>query len=160
LSKPEKNTGPARIELTHVRGFLEQAHKTEEAWRLLMESVKDFAILLIDTDGKIASWNEGAFRLLGYDGSEIIGQPFELLFIPEDRAHGLPSRELRSAVAMGRATDDNWLLRKDGSRFWASGVTTPLYDDEHSLVGYAKVVRDLTERKVAEETLKKTNESL
>jgi PAS domain S-box-containing protein len=156
----ESAPGSERIELAQVRGFLEHARKTEEAWRLLMESVKDFAILLLDTDGRIASWNEGAARLLGYGADEIIHQPLSKLFLPEDVAAGMPQEELRIAAAKGHAIDDNWLLRKEGSRFWASGVTTPLHNPGGKLVGFAKVIRDLTERKLAEESLKKTNEEL
>ena len=158
---PERPASKAeRLELDSMRGFLEHARKTEEAWRLLMESVKDFAILLVDTDGAIASWNEGGARLLGYDADEIIGQPLTRLFVPEDRQRGLPDEELRVAESHGRSTDDNWLLRRDGSRFWASGVTTPLRDQDGRLVGFAKVVRDMTERRLAEESLKKSNETL
>jgi PAS domain S-box-containing protein len=157
-SRPDAD--PVRLELGSISGFLEHARRTEEAWRLLMESVKDFAILLIDVDGRVASWNEGATRLLGYGAGEIIGQPLARLFVPEDREKGLPDFELRTAVLRGRAGDDNWLLRKDGSRFWASGVTTPLRDPAGALMGYAKVVRDLTERRLSEESLRKANESL
>ena len=160
-SGPARPAGdPARLELGSISGFLEHARRTEEAWRLLMESVKDFAILLIDVDGRVASWNEGATRLLGYGSDEILGQHLARIFVPEDRERGLPDLELRTAALRGRASDDNWLQRKDGSRFWASGVTTPLRDPDGSLMGYAKVVRDLTERRLAEESLRKANESL
>jgi PAS domain S-box-containing protein len=160
MPRDDSAPGAEGIELTHVQGFLENARKTEEAWRLLMESVKDFAILLVDVHGRIASWNKGAMRLLGYDADAIIGQPLARLFIPEDVARGLPEAELKAAASKGHATDDNWLLRKDGSRFWASGMTTPLRNPNGNVVGFAKVVRDLTERKFAEESLKKANEML
>lgn len=154
VTRPDPQRPDAsRIELSGLKGHLENAKKTEEAWRLLMESVKDFAILLLDPDGRFASWNEGAERLLGYGANEILGAPFRQIFIPEDVEKGLPEDELRRAAAEGRATDDNWLLRKDGSRFWASGVTTPLCDDAGRLIGFAKVVRDLTERKRFEDEL-------
>jgi len=157
---PPSPSGATRIELAQVRGFLEHARKTEEAWQLLMESVKDFAIILLDPDGRIASWNEGAVRMLGYAADEMIGRPLDELFIPEDRARGLPGEELRRAALTGHSTDDNWLQRKDGVRFWASGVTTPLRGPDGVLAGFAKVVRDLTERKLAEESLRKANETL
>jgi PAS domain S-box-containing protein len=156
----KRGAGAGRIELAEFRGLLEHARKTEEAWQLLMESVKDFAILLLDPDGRIASWNEGGARLLGYTADEMIGQPLALIFIPEDRAKDRPGEELKQAASTGRSIDDNWLLRKDGTRFWASGVTTPLRGPDGTLLGFAKVVRDLTERKLAEESLQKANEAL
>ena len=157
---PTPPSGVTRIELAKFRGLLEHARRTEEAWQLLMESVKDFAIILLDPDGRIASWNEGAARLLGFNADEMIGRPLDHLFIPEDRARNLPAEELRRASMVGRSIDDNWLQRKDGTRFWASGATTPLRGPENSLEGFAKVVRDLTEQKLAEESLRKANESL
>jgi len=157
---PTSASGATRIELAQFRGFLEHARQTEEAWQLLMESVKDFAIILLDPDGRIASWNEGAVRMLGYAADEMIGRPLDQLFVPEDRARGLPADELKSAAAAGHSSDDNWLQRKDGVRFWASGVTTPLRGPDGALAGFAKVVRDLTERKLAEESLRKANETL
>ena len=159
----DRSQGPtdaSRVELPEVRGFFGRARQTEEAWRLLMESIKDFAIILLGTDGCIASWNEGASRLLGYADPEIIGKPLAHIFIPEDVLRDLPATELRQAAQKGRSGDDNWLLRRDGTRFWASGVTTPLRDRQGNLVGFAKVVRDLTEQKLAGEALKKANESL
>lgn len=149
-----------RIEAAGLRGALEGARKTEEAWRLLMESVKDFAILLVDTEGRIASWNEGAARLLGYASGEIAGEPLSRLYVPEDIARNLPAEELRKAGSNGRSTGNNWLLRKDGSRFWADGPTTALRDTVGNLLGYAKVVRDLTDQKLFEESLRKANETL
>ncbi len=157
---PTPASGATRIELAQFQGFLEHTRKTEEAWQLLMESVKDFAIILLDPDGRIASWNEGAVRMLGYAADEMIGRALDQLFIPEDRARGLPAEELKRAAATGHSTDDNWLQRKDGTRFWASGVTTPLRGPDGALAGFAKVVRDLTERKLAEESLRKANETL
>jgi PAS domain S-box-containing protein len=153
-------SGATRIELAQVRGFLEHARKTEEAWQLLMESVKDFTIILLDPDGRIASWNEGAVRMLGYQADEMIGRPLDQLFIPEDRARNAAAQELKRAAASGHSTDDNWLQRKDATRFWASGVTTPLRSPDGALAGFAKVVRDLTESKLAEESLRKANETL
>ncbi len=126
----------------------------EERYRLLMESVKDYAILMIDPEGTVLSWNAGAQRLLGYTEGEIIGAPFTRFFTPEDTDKGLPQNELQRATTEGRAIDENWVVRKDGSRFWASGVTTPLVDG--TLRGFAKVFRDLTERKGAEDALRES----
>jgi PAS domain S-box-containing protein len=158
--RESRSSDPSSPELSEVHGFLDRARKTEEAWRLLMESVKDFAIILVGMSGRIVSWNTGAARLLGYKDTEIIGESLSRLFIPEDISRDIVESGLRTAARDGRSGDDNWLLRKDGSRFWANGITTPLRDRDGKLVGYAKVVRDLTERKLAEESLRKANESL
>jgi PAS domain S-box-containing protein len=143
-----------------LRHLLDVTRNTEESWRLLMESIKDFALVLVDTDGRIATWNTAAARLFGYENGEILGAPLECLFLPEDVARGLPARELDTAKREGRASDDNWLRRKDGSRFWASGATTALADRGERLIGFAKVVRDLTERKLAEDRLRAANQRL
>src|SRR3954468_12912935 len=101
----------------------------EEQHRLLMECVTDYAIFLLDTDGRIATWNAGAQRILGYPEAEVIGRPASLFFTPEDVAAGVPELELQSAAQTGRASDDRWQVRKDGGRFWASGITTALRDE-------------------------------
>jgi PAS domain S-box-containing protein len=129
----------------------------EEQYRLLTESVKDFAIFLLDTQGKIATWNTGAERILGYREAEIVGQPFSLIFIPQDIVNGQPDYELEIAKDKGRSEDERWHVRKDGSQFWASGVVTPLWDNEGKLRGYAKVMRDITARKRAETDLADAN---
>jgi PAS domain S-box-containing protein len=129
----------------------EQALRSEEHLRLLVERVQDYAIFLIDADGRIASWNAGARRIKGYTAEEIIGRPYATFFTAEDRAAGRPERLLRRARADGRVEDEGWRVRKDGTRFWADAVLTALYDAEGRLRGYAKVTRDLTERRRAEE---------
>ena len=118
----------------------------EEQYALLMDCVTDYAIFLMDTDGRVAAWNAGAERLFGYEEDEALGLPFEQFFTPEDRERGLPHKELKTASVHGRATDDKWHLRKDGTRFWVSGITTALRDDDGDLKGFAKVTRDRTER--------------
>ena len=123
--------------------------QSEERLGLLIEGVPDYALFLMDPGGHVSGWNAGAERLLGYEAEEIIGQPFSQFFTPEDRLTGKPERELQTARTAGRASDDNWLVRKDGSRFWANGLTTALQNG--SLRGYVKVFRDLSERKQAEE---------
>jgi PAS domain S-box-containing protein len=127
---------------------------SEERHRLWVRAVKDHAIFLMDADGHITSWNEGGERLTGYRADEVIGQPFELLFTPEDRRAGMPGRELEKARSKGSATDDNWVARNDGSRFWASGFTTALRDEGGRLRGFVKICRDLTETKRLEEVLR------
>ncbi len=129
----------------------------EEQYRLLMENVKDFAIFLLDTNGKIATWNIGSERILGYKEAEIIGQPYSLIFIPQDIVKGQPEYELEIARDKGRSLDERWHIRKDGTQFWATGVVTPLWDEEGRLRGYAKVMRDFTDRKRAEIELAEAN---
>src|SRR5712691_9790933 len=118
---------------------------------LLIENVQDYALFLIDPSGHVSGWNAGAERLLGYDAEEIIGQPLSQFFTPEDRQTGKPERELKTARTTGRSSDDNWLVRKNGSRFWASGLITALQNG--NLRGYVKVFRELSERKQAEEQI-------
>ncbi len=125
--------------------------ESNDLFHLLVESVKDYAIFTTDTKGKITSWNTGAERFFGYTEAEIIGQDFNVVFTPEDCEQGVPEYELRTAAAAGRAEDNRWHLRKDGTRFWASGMVTPLRDEAGNLRGFVKVGRDLTENKLAED---------
>ena len=134
--------------------------ESEERFRLLVEGVKDFAIFMTDADGRVASWNEGAGRILGYEEAEILGRALAVIFTPEDRAAGAPALERAQAAAEGRAEDERWHVRKDGSRFWASGVVSPLYDESGGLRGFAKVMRDATERKRLEEELRRRADEL
>jgi PAS domain S-box-containing protein len=124
----------------------------EEQHRLLMECVTDYAIFFLDPHGRVAAWNAGAARIFGYSEAEIVGQPFSRFFTAEDVREGLPGKELRAAAAAGRANDDRWLVRKGGTRLWCSGVTTALRDEGGDLRGFAKVVRDISERRRADET--------
>jgi PAS domain S-box-containing protein len=140
--------------------FLPDKEKSSLHSRLLMKNIKDYAILMTDPDGHITSWNTGAERIFGYAEAEIIGEPVSRIFMPEDRERGQPQQELRQAVAHGQAEDEGWLVRKDGTRFWASGVVTPLWDESGKLQGFAKVARDITERKQAEEALRRAHEDL
>lgn len=134
-----------------------------DAERILAQisvSVKDFAIIVLTPDGRVTYWNEGAERLFGYQAGEVRGQYGRVIFTPEDQARGAPEEELRSARSEGRANDDCWLQRKDGSRFWASGVTTPVLGTSGDLEGFVKVLRDLSDRKALEEELLRVNASL
>ncbi len=115
-----------------------------ERYRQIIEGVHDYAIFTMDLAGTVTGWNAGAQRLLGYSAAEIIGQPAAVIFTPEDRAAGLPASEISQAAAVGRAPDDRWHLRKDGSRFWGSGSMMALYDDHGTALSLAKVVRDST----------------
>ena len=123
----------------------------EEAFRLLVEAVVDYAIFLLDPDGNVLSWNLGAERIKGYRADEIIGRHFSAFYTPEARRRGLPAAILRSAMLHGRHEDEGWRLRKDGSRFWADVVVTALLDSTGRLTGFAKVTRDMTERRAGAE---------
>jgi PAS domain S-box-containing protein len=138
-------------DLTERKAAEEALRACAEPFRLLVASVKDYAIFLLDPEGRIVSWNEGAERIKGYRPGEIIGKHFSVFYLPEDVAAGKPARLLEAACAEGRVEDEGWRLRKDGSRFWGDAVLTPLFDAHGSLVGFAKVTRDLTERRRAEE---------
>ncbi len=131
---------------------------SEDPFRLLVQSVKDYAIFLLDRDGKIASWNEGAQSIKGYRPDEIIGRHFSVFYPLEAVETGFPQYELDVAKATGRFEDEGWRIRKDGSRFWANVVITALRDESGGLVGFAKVTRDLTERRRAEIRLRDSEE--
>jgi PAS domain S-box-containing protein len=130
-----------------------------ELHRLLVESIQDYAIFALDPDGYIMSWNAGAQRFKGYTEDEIIGKHFSIFYPREVAAEGFPEFELRTAANTGRFEDEGWRIRKDGSRFWANVVITALRDKESGkLLGFAKVTRDLTERREAEEALRESEE--
>ena len=124
--------------------------------RLMMESVTDHAVIGIDLEGRIFSWNTGAEKTFGYLREEIIGESFSTLFTSEDRQRGLPEQELENAGTRGRADDFRWQARKDGSCFWASGFVNPLRDEAGNLIGYVKVAHDDTEKKLAEDALRES----
>jgi len=132
--------------------------QSEERFRLLVEGVKDYAIFALDPDGYIISWNLGAERIKGYRVQEIIGQHFSRFYFREDVERGKPERELQIAVEAGRFEEEGWRIRKDGSRFWANVVITPLQDKAGNLRGFAKVTRDITERKQTEDALRESEQ--
>ncbi len=132
------------FDITARRHAEEQARASEAHMRMVAESAKDYAIITMDDAGRVTSWNRGAETLFGYTAEEIFGQGLDRLFVPEDIAAGVPEDELRRAREDGRAEDERWHLRKDGSRFFCSGVTTPLRNGE--FYGYAKIARDETAR--------------
>ncbi|MGX1791093.1 PAS domain S-box protein [Bosea sp. NPDC055332] len=132
---------------------------TAERYRLLVESVTDYAIYMLDPQGIVISWNPGARRFKGYEDHEIIGQPFSRFYTDEDRASELPARALRAAATEGRFESEGWRVRKDGTRFWAHVVIDPILNPGTGRVlGYAKVTRDLTERRQAEQALRRSEE--
>jgi PAS domain S-box-containing protein len=144
-------------DVTQIRRGEHQLSQVEERFRMLVESAKDFAIFYVDSRGLVKTWNAGAERMLGWSEQEIVGQSGALLFTPEDRAAFVPDAELRQAEETGRATDERWHLRKDQSRFWASGVTARIDGPSGELEGFVKVMRDETDRKLAEERLLAAN---
>jgi PAS domain S-box-containing protein len=133
------------------RPIAEQSlRESEEAFRLLVTTVSDYAIFMLDPDGFVVSWNEGAKRLKGYEREEIVGKHFSVFYPQKDIDAAKPEKELEAVVKDGRLEDEDWRVRKDGSLFWANVVITALRDESGTLVGFAKVTRDLTERKHAE----------
>jgi PAS domain S-box-containing protein len=129
----------------------ESLRVSEERFRVLVQSVKDYGIFMLDPDGRVASWNEGARRIKGYEAEEILGRHFSVFYPPEVVASGHPDRELEVARAVGRYEDEGWRVRKDGTQFWANVIITALFGDDGSLIGFAKVTRDLTERRLAQQ---------
>ncbi|ANB77863.1 histidine kinase (plasmid) [Paraburkholderia phytofirmans OLGA172] len=118
----------------------------EDRYQLLIDAVQDYAIFMLDPDGHVASWNSGARKIKGYSADEIIGRHFSVFYTPEDVASDKPGRELALAAARGRAEDQGWRVRRDGSRFWADVTITAVHDPSGALLGFAKVTRDMTER--------------
>jgi two-component system, chemotaxis family, CheB/CheR fusion protein len=135
------------------------ANEAAERLRLILESVKDFAIITTDAAGMIAGWNPGAEKIFGWAAREIIGQSSDMIFTPEDRERGVPDQERKKARKEGRAADERWHMRKDGARFFVSGVMSPVRDSG-KLTGYVKVARDLTEQRQAAEALRRAHEEL
>jgi PAS domain S-box-containing protein len=132
----------------------------DEQRRLLLECVTDYAIFFLDPHGRVAAWNAGAQRIFGYPEAEIIEKHFSCFFTPEDVQKGQPEMELEAATTTGRAHDDRWLVRKDGTRLWCNGVTTALRDEGGDLRGFARVLRDRTEQKRLEEALRQRADEL
>lgn len=133
--------------------------REEQRFHLFVQSVQDYAVFMLDTDGKISSWNLGAERIKGYQAAEIIGKHFSC-FYPEDVRNEKPARELKIAAEMGRFEDEGWRLRKDGSRFWANVVITAVRDESGQLIGFGKVTRDLTGWMLAQKSLEQARMKL
>ena len=127
-------------------------------YRLLVEAITDYAIYMLDPTGIVTSWNPGAERFKGYAPHEIIGQHFSRFYTDEDRATGLPARALETARREGKFEHEGWRVRKDGTRFWAYVVIDPIRTPAGEIVGFAKITRDLTERRAAEEALRASQE--
>ncbi len=131
-----------------------------ESYQRMVEEIEDYAILLLSEQGIVENWNKGAGRIKGYDRDEIVGKHFSVFFTEEDRARLLPEQLLATARNEGKATCEGWGLRKDGSLYWNSTVITGIHDNNGQIIGFSKITRDLTERKNAEEELKRLNEEL
>jgi PAS domain S-box-containing protein len=157
LSKrpPKKSKVPveAPTPITPIRnsGLADQIKHGGRIYELMVDSVRDYAIFMLDPDGHVASWNKGAQRIKGYTADEIIGRHFSTFYPPEDIASGKPGRELKIAARQGKFEEEGIRIRKDGSVFWANVVITAVRDENSTLVGFAKVTRDLTERRAAHE---------
>ena len=149
------------LEDSSAQAAVEQAVKrSEEGFHLLIHSVKDYAIYMLDPHGKILSWNEGAERLEGYSSREIIGKKYDVFFTAEDRKAGKPKAQLQQAEKAGQSEDEGWLVRKDGWAFWANSIITALHDDQGRIWGFAKITRDMTERREREASINMLNEHL
>lgn len=148
------------IDITERKQADEALRQSEERLRLLIESAKDYAIFTLDPERRVNSWNTGAEAIYGYSEAEILGEAGDILFIPEDRARGNPEKEVQTALKEGRAGNERWHQRKDGSLFYGSGSMMPLRDKSGAIHGFVKIMRDLTERRQAEEALVKHVEEL
>ena len=147
MAKSRNGNVPETARAKSRNNFGDNAH-----FKLLVDSITDYAIITLDPEGNVATWNKGAERIKGYRPEEIIGRHFSC-FYPEDKIRsGFPQQELETAAAEGRFEDEGWRVRKDGSQFWANVIMTPLRE-KGEIIGYGKMTRDLTERKRAEELI-------
>jgi two-component system CheB/CheR fusion protein len=144
------------VDVTRRQRAEEELRRGEERYRLIVESIKEYAIFTLDLEGRIETWTPSAQQMLGFSAAEVIGQPWSLTFIPEDRKHGEPDKRLQLARERGSASEERWCLHKDGSVFWISGVLSILTDAEKNVRGFVKVVRDNTDRRQFEERLKES----
>lgn len=159
IREPEGNLiGFAKVtrDLTERQAAVEVARQSEERFRLLVQSVTDYAIYMLDCEGRVSSWNAGAERFKGYVADEIIGEHFSRFYTAEDREANVPKIALETATCEGRFEAEGWRLRKDGTRFWASVIIDPIRSESGELLGFAKVTRDQTERLAIEEQLRQS----
>jgi PAS domain S-box-containing protein len=156
LAEPQKAAAPAEVERPRGATGTEQS----ELFRLLIESIREYAIFVLDPDGNVLTWNPGAQAMKGYTRDEIVGQHFSTFYSAEAVQSGWPQRELALAQKEGRFADEGWRVRKDGTTFWASVIIVPLRAQNGSLTGFAKVTQDLTERRQGEERVQTLNREL
>ncbi|MET3580003.1 PAS domain S-box-containing protein [Mesorhizobium robiniae] len=155
-------TGFAKVtrDLTERKKAEEELRKSQEQFQRLIQGVTDYAIYMLDPEGIITSWNSGAERIKGYSADEIIGKHFSQFYTPEDRERGSPQRALETAARDGRVEREGWRVRKDGTRFWSHVVIDAIRDEDGKILGFAKITRDITERKKAQESLDQAREAL
>ena len=154
------NGGPTPITPIANSGLAEAIKNGGRITQLMVDSVRDYAILMLDTAGYIASWNQGAKRIKGYDADEVIGCHFSCFYSELDVKNGKPDRELQTAIAEGRYEEEGWRIKKGGSRFWANVIITPLRDATGKLRGFTKVTRDISERREAQLQIEQQNREL
>jgi PAS domain S-box-containing protein len=147
-------------DITERRNAREALRESERRFRLFVDSVVDYAMYMVDLDGRITSWNTGAQRIKGYSAAEIIGEHFSTFYTEEDRDAGLPMRALGIAATKGKYQAEGWRVRKDGTRIWTSAVIDPVYDEKGELIGFAKITRDNTEWREAQQRLEEAREQL
>lgn len=154
--KKGNHVGFAKVtrDLSERRESEERLRKSEERLRKMFEGIKDYAMIMLDPQGNVTSWNEGARRIKGYEASEIIGQSFKKFYPVQDIQMGKCDYELIEASETGRFEDEGWRIRKDGTKFWASVLITAIRDENNNLLGFSKVTRDITDRKRSEDLLK------
>jgi PAS domain S-box-containing protein len=150
------------VDLFHINERLKRKaiEQSEERFRLLVESMQDYAIFMLDPEGRVTSWNTGAETIEGFQHEEIVGEPFARFYPQEDQAQGLPQQALRYAAVNGRSEQEGWRVRKNGTQFWANTIISALLDERKNLVGFSVVTRDLTDRKRVEEVLRESEAKL
>ncbi|WP_337186338.1 PAS domain S-box protein [Phenylobacterium sp.] len=147
-------------DLTQRSVVQETLRRTEEQFRLLVQGVTDYALYMLDVEGRVSSWNSGAQRIKGYTRDEIVGEHFSRFYAEDEQRDGVPAAGLRTAEHEGRWETEGWRVRKDGSRFWAHVIIDAIRSDDGDLVGFAKITRDITERREAEQALEETRRAL
>src|SRR2546421_706992 len=158
--RAEQRTAAVQSEIAARIATEQKLRASEELFRLLLDGIKDYAVYMLDSEGRVASWNVGAARIKGYSTEEILGKHISCFYTAEDREAGMPVRTLQSAIATGRFEGHGLRVRKDGSTFWAHVVILPIYDDSGKLRGFSKVLHDVTERKQVEEALRESQAQL
>jgi PAS domain S-box-containing protein len=145
------------VELKKVN---KELRRGEERYHRMVKEVKDYAIIFLSTDGIVMNWNDGAQKIKGYSAEEIIGKHFRIFYSEDDRQNGLPEKLLETAKEKGKANHEGWRIRKDGSMLWGSTVITALHGDNNEIIGFSKVTKDLTDKKMAEDQIRNFNEEL
>jgi PAS domain S-box-containing protein len=147
-------------DITKQRETADKFRKVEEEYHRMIDEVEDYAIILLDNDGRVKSWNKGAEKIKGYQAEEIMGKHFRVFYTKEDQELGLPEKLIEDAIQNGKATHEGWRVRKDGTNFWGVIIITALHDDDKKIVGFTKVTRDLTVRKRADEQIQKQKQDI